>query len=654
MVTPLNSDNFDPTSVGAVPITPSPATSAARPLATSTAFDPASIGAVPVKSTFSDSNSQIGGGTDWNSVGHWLENSADSIEQPFISLAATPVQLLAKALGHEDPYASGMPGLPGTGNIPIASATTGKGLLEKAGQLGQVGTLALTPESMGVTGGLAGIAKMALLGGAGGAANAAANGASLDLNPFAQGEMPEAMRQGALFSGILGGLGTAAGWIGQGEKALTGIDPGMQTEFGRLKTSTLGNMINIAKKSATDPEGQTLDDHIVNDITKGNNILQQKIIPKAKQALNTAMDAEGSNPVVYSNPTGGSPVTGTDAVHALTDDANDAMQRMTGHQFADYATPTDLPITNYPEGASTRGISLGDPTVQPLPGRPGAALEPAAQKKLEWVGQKLQILSENPTVQTASDIMHQMDGKIDWTKPAEDPADGFMRYVRGSINRVVQPAAPALAAANERYSTLMDTANAVQGAAGKDLSHVDLLARRTVYAGQSGKAQTVLGNLFDEVKPYLPAGEESYTTKAIAGKFIGKTFGGTNSQTGLGQSFSNSDAGAIASGMTRSLVTAATKIARRVLAPDTEQYALSIAKGEPYSFVPLMHHIDSYLDTPSAQPWLQSFKTGLQKMGVTSANAGQAAKDALRMMMFNNLMNTAGQNAAAHNRNLTP
>lgn len=90
------------------------------------------------------------------------------------------------------------------------------------------------------------------------------------------------------------------------------------------------------------------------------------------------------------------------------------------------------------------------------------------------------------------------------------------------------------------------------------------------------------------------------------------------------------------------------------MVPDPAQSAMSIAKGEPYSFVPLVHHIDEALNSPSAQPWLQDFKTGLKSMGVTSSNVGQASKDMLRMMMFNNLTQSAASQAmSGSSRQLT-
>src|SRR5665213_2859478 len=101
MATLPSSNGFDPTSIGAVPIAASaaPSNAAASPNAS---FDPTSIGAVPVtpgQNTFSDSNSQLGQGITGGSILRTLANAGSGIEQKFVSVAATPVQLLAKAVG---------------------------------------------------------------------------------------------------------------------------------------------------------------------------------------------------------------------------------------------------------------------------------------------------------------------------------------------------------------------------------------------------------------------------------------------------------------------------------------------------------------------------------------------------------------------------
>lgn len=78
-----------------------------------------------------------------------LSGVVSSVEQPFVSLAAKPVQLLAKATGQQDPFAQGIPaGLPGAGTTakvspPSLSGTTGD-LLKAGGTIAAVASPATT------------------------------------------------------------------------------------------------------------------------------------------------------------------------------------------------------------------------------------------------------------------------------------------------------------------------------------------------------------------------------------------------------------------------------------------------------------------------------------------------------------------------------
>lgn len=85
-------------------------------------------------------------------LGHGAVNVLNSLEKPFVGLAATPVQLLAKLTGHADPYAQGLPGLAGT-SVPVTDLSVEKKLGDAAqvasylvpgeGVLGAVGMGAL-------------------------------------------------------------------------------------------------------------------------------------------------------------------------------------------------------------------------------------------------------------------------------------------------------------------------------------------------------------------------------------------------------------------------------------------------------------------------------------------------------------------------------
>lgn len=132
-------------------------------------------------------------------------NIAQSIAQPFASLAATPVQAIAKVTGQEDPYANGLPGFGGT-TIPVSplSAEAKAGDLLKAGaETAAVATAPATLTGMIGTG--------ALVGGAHGAGEAMQQEKSAS-EVVKSGGIGATI--GALTAGVIGGFGKLIGKIG--------------------------------------------------------------------------------------------------------------------------------------------------------------------------------------------------------------------------------------------------------------------------------------------------------------------------------------------------------------------------------------------------------------------------------------------------------
>lgn len=567
-------------------------------------------------------------------TGELMAQAASGIEKHFINVAATPLQgavaIANKMTGANipSPVYTGIDGQP-----IVPSDLSGKGILEKAGDAASIALLGVSPEAQGIL-------RLGALGGAQGIAQSISEGNS----PFTlegRAAIQSDAGKGIVFGGILGLLGNAARVVSGTEKAATGIDPAMETELSRVKPATLSKYIDTAVKSSSDYQAPTVDSVIMSDIQKGANLLDEKVIPEAGKAVGDARKAAANIPImsVQSN---AAPVAGANVVDILKDQINEKIQAITGHQFSTYSDGIDhgLSIENYPEGAPTTGLTATEDehSVVPLAGRPAAQLEPSESKSLGWLSKQLEILKDSPTVQTASDIITQLDKKIDWARIREygaksSPVDSILQQARGMINGVIRPAAPDLAAANDVYGPLAQAKQALVDAAGKDLDHLDLLTRRVIYSGQSENAQSVLDTLQQAVTPYLPPGEESYTTKAIVARFARDAFSGKIGQTGFAQGMSSGDAGALASGYRGRLVSAALRAGKRALAPDTAQYAMSISKGEPYSFIPLMHKIDEFVDSPSSNALTQSFKNGLSQLGVSSSNAGIAAKAMLRIMM---------------------
>lgn len=485
-----------------------------------------------------------------------------------------------------------------------------KDFVGAASQLGgdalSTGTEAFVPGEMG-------IAKMAGLGAA------SAYGGSLSQgNSFDSQESIDSAKQGGLFGGALGILGKIPGAISTTEKFAGGFTPAMQKELQKGGENLVSDYIKIAKNSAKDYDNPTVDQAVNADVMKGVHILQHQVEPKIGEMMDNAQKLSGGFPIAVPQANGVA-ATGANALPLLKDDINNVMQKMTGHQLAEYATGEDsgLDIFNY-KGASTAGITGPDGSlVSRLPDS-SIDLDAADQKKLDYVAQQLNILGDNPTVKTASDILKNLDKKINWDKPilsSKDPVDGFIRYARGAINKTIAPAAPELAAAKTAWGKLQDIKGNLADAAGKDLDHLGLLARRTLYQGQDDKATTVLEGLYNAVKPYLPAGEPSYATKARIASFARNAFGGERAVTGLGSSLSTGDVAGFA-GYRKQFLQSAFKAGKQVLAPNPEQYALSLARGKPYSFVPGIHNLEK-LGLPSDE-----IGNTLMKLGKTSLFEG--------------------------------
>lgn len=572
-------------------------------------------------------------------TGRFLGQTIAGIEKNALnSVIATPIQAVAKAIGQPDPFIAN-PMIDITGQPIQFSDLSRQGLTEKVGALASTALLSYFPKIQGIFN-----LKLAALGGVTGGAQSLASGTDVTA-PGGWSNLSQDVKKGIVFAGILGTLGSVAHIVSNTEKATMGISPAMENELSHVRPSTLASYINTAVTSSKNYHAPAVDDIIANDIQKGADILTSKIIPEAGQAVGDAKKLVRDVPVMFTSERATVPLTGTEGVTALRNELDQKMQEMTGHQFTSSYDSGGLQIHNYPQGPSTKGLTTGimgeEPLVSLMENRPGAELSLKDQKALESVVVKLNTLQDNPTVQTASDIIHRLDDNINWERPqfgpGSSPVDGYIRWVRGAINRTIAPAAPELAQANERLGALKDIKNALGDAAGKDLQNINLLARRTTYRDQQGNAQNVLDNLFNEVKSSLPLGEESYVTKAIIGQFARDTFGGERGISGLSKSVSSGEVGAFAGNYMGRIVTASLNVAKRALAPNPEQYAMSIAKGEPYSFIPFVHHIDEFVDSASSKPIIQSFKNTLKSIGVSSSNTGIAAKAILRMIMIQHI-----------------
>ena len=197
--------------------------------------------------------------------GGFINKIYNSLASPIVSIAATPVQMLAKALGKEDPYAQGIPTGLGGENTPVSKL----GLEQKVGDAAQVASY-FTP-----TKGLLGMIGSGALQGAG--------------QKMSEGASAEDVTKGGLLGGaISGGLGLAGKGIATlaeklPERITRAFIPGINEETAKYATSKgLGSYEKMLKDSSLSINelgnklGETLKDQkYAYQAAQGNDILSQ-------------------------------------------------------------------------------------------------------------------------------------------------------------------------------------------------------------------------------------------------------------------------------------------------------------------------------------------------------------------------------------------
>jgi len=580
------------------------------------------------------------GRNNWAITGQWALNALSAIEGQADNVALTPLQLIQKATGLKVAPSSTTGGNLLNGQ-PVSSAITdlsGQGLTEKAADAANVGLLALAPAATGAL-------KLAGIGAASGyAQSVAAGGSTNPLDP----ETFKNIATGTVFAGTLGLLGNVARTIVTAEKAASGVDEGIAYSLKKGGPNLVGNYIDTALNSSKNYEGApTVADTLNEDLQKGASYLEDEI-SKAGKAVGAARSDAADMPLATATAQGLK--YGEDAVSTVQDEVNNLMQQSMGHQFSSYAQDSEPFTVKAGPGevlAPTTGLDASSEGISQLPGRVAAELEPAEQKTLTWLSRQFSILKDSPDVQTASDVVNNLDKRIDWEKLQKygsnsSPVDSILQRARGLINHnLIRPAAGALADANDTFSGLMRVKGALVDGAGQDLQHLDLLARRTLYSGQSGNAKSILDQLYDAVKSHLPTDEPTYTTKAVVARYARDMFEGITGKSGAKQSFGTNDVASLA-GYTARATNAALRFVKGMIAPNEHEYAMSIAKGEPYSFIPFMHNIDKFLDSDSGSAIVNDFKSEMENWGVSSKNVGDAAVNTLKIMLLNQLTRPNG------------
>lgn len=213
----------------------------------------------------------------------------NSIESPFVGLAATPIQAVAKAMGRPDPYSQGIPGL-GNTKVPVSPLN----VENKVGDLAQAGSYLVPGE------GVLGAIGTGILQGAGSA--------------MSKGEdIGSTVAEGALGGAIGGGAGGATKLLGTGinkiGESISG--EGLQKALGGIKDAYSNALnLNASERAFENRSGKDLAQVLVDNKAplgrNANNTLDASdAISQLKnklQSLNEQADNLLSNPqgVVHS------------------------------------------------------------------------------------------------------------------------------------------------------------------------------------------------------------------------------------------------------------------------------------------------------------------------------------------------------------------
>lgn len=567
---------------------------------------------------------QVGGEKD-NLVSKAGQFLNQTVLTPALSLLATPAQIGESIAGQPDYVGQGISKLTG---VPTAPATPA-GFLQKAGQALSLATLAFTPE-------VGGAKALGLLGAASGAGQSLAQG-----NTDA-GKVLKDTIFGGLFAFGLGTVGNFGNFIKNAEIGKTGVTGYVEKQIANTDPDLLTKYINAAKAHSEDIRVPTPDAIAEKEMENRAQILSTQVIPKAGEAVGAAKKAASKLPITYA-PQNGVAVSGSEGVNSLTDDINTRLQEMTGHQFSSYGEgeSSSIKISNYKEGASTEGLQPIEGSITKLPGR-SVDISPADKKALEKLHANLQLLSEKPTVQTASDVIHNLDAEINWDRPqfgeGSSPVDGVIRYARGAINKTIAPSSPELATANSIYSGLKDLEGAIGTQAGKNLQSASLFMRRVLSGDKSSDVIPTLDQLDRVVGPYLKGDSSNLVQHSILADWAKRTFGDSSTKTLFNQYLTQTATGASSVfGYPRQFMNTAFRDVLGSLAPNPEEYALSVAKGESYSMNPIVRAIDKAIESAQGKPIVGMFAKQLKDLGVTAHNVESAAIQLAKVYLFQKL-----------------
>lgn len=552
-----------------------------------------------------------------------------------MNVAASPVQLLAKAIGRPDPYANGIQpfqavqGAPSLTNYSSdISPATPAGFLVKAGQLGNLASMAVAPE-------LSGVKAMAGLGAASGISNSLAAG---NTDPH---QLVKDTIWGTLFGTGLGVFGSALGGLAGQEAARTGVVGATQDAVQNTHPDLLSKYINAAKdhgETMASLSNPTPVGIMENEFKNRIETLTSKVIPQAGKALGAARDAYGSQQLTWNIP-GGSPLIGKDAVGELYNEINTTVQSMTRHGFGTIQDAEEsLPGLVGSKGPST-------PALYQLPGRE-VQLTKTESDQLQNLQGYLERLKQKPTIGAASDLLVNINRDIGSFKNSplgegNSPVEGALKRAAGLISDTIKNSSPEVAQATQTYADLMNLKDQLGSQAGKDAQNGALMMRRVISGDKSNSVVPVLNQLDAATAALRPGDKTTLVQHALLGRWSTEMFGDTSTKgllaqaVGEGNKIANNAASII--GWPKQFVRNQIENILGAISPDPAGYAMSVAKGDPYSMNPIVRLLDKEVEFASKSPLLQSISASLKSFGVTAHNLEPIAKQILKVYLLQKL-----------------
>lgn len=371
-------------------------------------------------------------------------------------------------------------------------------------------------------------------------------------------------------------------------KSAAGIDDQIATELRKATPQEVQENIQAVLAHNKDLSSPTAQGVVAKKVNEATDVITQKL-KTAGQAVGDAVKQTGSRMI------GTNPQTGSAFTDDILSSFNKKVEDTFGHEIS--YTPEDTTKLIIGGDKMTAQEPLTEPVLKPLEGRSRTIIS-ADQNRMLQIHSQIMDLAENPTVAKASDVIHNLDDLIDYSKVDQvginhDPLQGIIRSTRGEINGAIRTTSPEIAAANDRFSHLKDIENEIGEKAGSDLHRAGLVMKRVFSGDQASQNLELLEKIKKET------GIDLVKHSALA-KFATDNFGNASSKSLLQQELN--EGGSMLGGMKKAIMTPIKNITRAALVPNTTKYAMKIANGGKYA-----NMLDELLNSPGGRGLMRTY-----------------------------------------------